>query len=128
MHVRAVDFVGIAVSDVAAAKEFYGGLLGLPVVSEFGDSWIEYDAGNVTLALIGADAAAVAKRLEAGPDAAIGVALAVPDVAAAVEELRQKGVPITVEATEFPPCFMATVQDPSGNWVWLHQRKDGTAG
>ncbi len=128
MRVRGVDFVGIAVSDMAAARDFYGNLLGLAAVGEFGDSWAEYDAGNVTLSLILADAQAIARRLEAGPDAAIGVALAVPDVAAAVAELRQKGVPVTVDTTEFPPCFMATVQDPSGNWVWLHQRKDGTAG
>ena len=128
MQVRGVDFVGIAVSDMAAAKEFYGGVLGLRPAGEFGDAWAEYEAGNVTLGLIKADAAAIAKRLAAGPDATIGVAIAVPHVAAAVAELREKGVPITTDTVEFPPCFMATVQDPSGNWIWLHQRKDGTAG
>ncbi len=128
MRVRGVDFVGIAVSDMAAAREFYGDALGLHPVGEFGENWAEYDAGNVTLSLILADEQAIRRRLEAGPDAAIGVAVAVPDVAAAVAELREKGVPVAVDPTEFPPCFMATVQDPSGNWVWLHQRKDGTAG
>lgn len=127
MQVRGIDFIGIAVSDIEAAKGFYGDLLGLPCTGGFGDNWVEYDAGNVSLALIKGEAEAIAKRVEAGPYAAIGVAVAVPDVAKAIEELRQKGVEIVTEATEFPPCFTAMVRDPSGNWVWLHQRKDGTA-
>ena len=110
MQVRGLDFVGVAVSCMAAAREFYGDILGLRPVGEFADSWAECDAGNVTLSLIEADAGAV------------------PDVAAAAAELRRKGVRITTETTEFPPCCMATLQDPSGDWVWLHQRKDGTAG
>ena len=128
MHPRGVDFVGIAVADIGAAKEFYGGKLGLGYLGDFGERWAEYDAGNVTLALIETDAEGIRQRLAAGPEAAIGVAIAVDDVEAAVAELRREGVPVAVEPTEFSPCFMATVQDPSGNWVWLHQRKDGTAG
>lgn len=128
MEIRGVDFVGVAVSDLTAAKRFYGDLLGIPCVGSFGDKWAEFDAGNVTLALIEGDQAAIAKRLEAGPYAAIGVALAVPDIQSAVAELRQHGVPITMEPIESPVCFTAMVQDPTGNWIWLHQRKDGTAG
>lgn len=128
MTIRGVDFVGVAVSDMDAARRFYGELLGLPQVGGFGDGWAEYDAGNVTLALIKGDADAIAKRVEAGPYAAIGVALAVDDAAKTVEALKQQGVAVTMDAQEFPPCFTAMVQDPSGNYVWLHQRKDGTAG
>lgn len=128
MQVRGVDFVGIAVSDLAEAKRFYGDLLGLPLVGEFGEKWAEYDAGNVTLSLIEGERDAIAKRLEAGPYAAIGVAIGVSDIEGAIAELRQHGVPITMDPAEFPPCFTAMVQDPTGNWVWLHQRKDGTAG
>lgn len=127
VKVRAVDFVGIAVSDMAAAKEFYGSVLGLELVSD-GDQWAEYSAGNVTLSLIAGEAEAIAKRVEAGPWAAVGVALAVADIEAAVAELKAKGVPVVTEVAEFPPCHLATVQDPAGNFVWLHQRKDGTAG
>ena len=128
MHVRGVDFVGIAVSDIDAAKAFYGEALGLPCTGGFGDRWVEYDAGNVTLALIKGEADAIAKRLEAGPFAAIGVALGVADVAATVAALQQRGVTVTMAPQEFPPCFTAMVLDPTGNHVWLHQRKDGTAG
>lgn len=128
MQVRGIDFVGVAVNDIDAAKAFYGDVLGLPQTGGFGDNWVEYEAGNLTLSLIKGDAAAIAKRIEAGPYAAIGVALAVPDVKAAIEELKQKGVTVSMDAQEFPPCFTAMVQDPTGNYVWLHQRKDGTAG
>jgi len=128
MQPRGVDFIGVAVSDIAAARTFYGEVLGLRAIGGFGEHWAEFDAGNVTIALIAADAEAIAQRLAAGPQAAVGVAIAVADVATAVEELRGRGVPIAIEATEFPPCHMAVVRDPTGNWVWLHQRKDGTAG
>ena len=130
MKARGIDFVGVAVSDMDAARTFYGDLLGLAELGSFGDPdrWLEFDAGNVTISLIKADAAAIARRLEAGPFASIGIAVAVEDIKTTVEELRQKGVPVTMDASEFPPCFTAMVQDPSGNHVWLHQRKDGSAG
>lgn len=128
MQVRGVDFVGVAVSDMDKAREFYGSFLGLAPVGEFSEDWVEYQAGNLTISLIKSDADAIAKRVELGPWTAIGFALAVPDVRAAVAELGSKGVPMTQDTSEFPPCYMATVQDPSGNYVWLHQRKDGTAG
>jgi predicted enzyme related to lactoylglutathione lyase len=128
MKVRGIDFVGIAVSDLEAAKDFYGNVLGLPASGDYGsDHWAEFDAGNVTLALIKGDAAAIAKRLEPGPYAAIGIAIAVADVEATVAELQAKGVKVTMDPKEFPPCFIAMVEDPTGNTIWLHQRKDGTA-
>lgn len=127
MQVRAVDFIGIPVAEIGPAKEFYGGHLGLRQTSGF-EGWAEYEAGNVTIALIQVGAEAIAARGAAGPEGTVGVALAVPDVRAAVEELRQKGVQIVQETADYPPCFMATLADPSGNYVWLHQRKDGTAG
>ena len=50
------------------------------------------------------------------------------DVAAAVEELRGKNVPVAMEPIETPVCFMAVVEDPDGNRILLHQRKDGSFG
>lgn len=127
MQVRAVDFIGVPVADMDAAKEFYGGHLGLRQTSG-SEGWSEYEAGNVTISLIHVGAEVIAARGAQDPLGMGGVALAVPDVRAALEELRQKGVQIVQETVEYPPCFMATLADPSGNYVWLHQRKDGTAG
>ena len=128
MQVRAVDFIGIPVKDIPSSQAFYGETLGLTPSGSFGETWAEYDAGGTTLALIKVDAETIDAAHSGGPYGTTGVALAVPDVAAAVEELRGKGVPIAFETAEYPPCFMAVVQDPSGNWLFLHQRKDGTAG
>jgi predicted enzyme related to lactoylglutathione lyase len=61
-----------------------------------------------------------------GQNAAI--ALAVEDVAAAVEELRGKGVTVETGPHESGVCYSALIRDPDGNLLILHQRKDGTAG
>ena len=124
MHPRGVDFVGIAVADIGAAKEFYGGKLGLGYLGDFGERWAEYDAGNVAVSLYHDEGAAAGEPVSRNAT----VAFAVPDVRAAVEELRREGSRVLQEVEEYPPCFMATVTDPFGNTVMLHQRKDGTAG
>ena len=128
MKVRAVDFIGIPVRDMAAARAFYGEALGLPMIHTFGDTWAEYDAGNVTLAVIGVDPDEWTGQSSGSWQTKTGVALGVSDVKAAVADLASKGVKVTSEVQDFPPCFMAMVEDPDGNSVFLHQRKDGTAG
>jgi len=123
MRVRAVDFVGIAVPDMARAQAFYRDVLGLAPLFE-SDGWAEYDAGNVAVSLYHDEGAAAGEPVSRNAT----VAFAVPDVRAAVEELRREGSRVLQEVEEYPPCFMATVTDPFGNTVMLHQRKDGTAG
>jgi predicted enzyme related to lactoylglutathione lyase len=49
-------------------------------------------------------------------------------VRAAVAELRGKGVAVLSEPYETGICFLATIADPDGNRLILHQRKDGSAG
>ncbi len=51
-----------------------------------------------------------------------------PGVNAVIEELRQKGVKIVSDIGETPVCYEALIQDPDGNLLLIHQRKDGTAG
>lgn len=123
VQVRAVDFVGVAVPDMEQAKAFYRDSLGLTPLHE-SDGWAEYDTGNVAIALYShPDAAASAPSMRNAV-----VALAVPDIRAAVAELQAKGVGVLQEILEYEPCYMATVMDPFGNSIMLHQRKDGTAG
>ena len=45
-----------------------------------------------------------------------------------MDELRTSGHAVAMDTTETPVCFMATMHDPDGNTLILHQRKDGTAG
>lgn len=118
MKVLAIDFVVTNVSNREKAKAFYQGVLGIqdPISQESGP-WMEFDTKPVALAL-----------MEMGEAPQTSIALAVEDVVAAVEELRPKGVEIRMEPMDTPDCIMAGIADPDGNFILLHQRKDGTVG
>jgi predicted enzyme related to lactoylglutathione lyase len=124
MQVRAVDFVLLSVSDTEKSVAFYRDTLGLTPASQWPPFWYEFDAGGVTIAIGKPPPEAPQPPYNGG----VSVALAVPDAAAAVAELRAKGVPILQDAGESSVCYMALIADPDGNLIWLHQRKDGTAG
>ena len=51
-----------------------------------------------------------------------GIMFAVPEINAAVAELRQRGVNVG-DPMEHEPCFMAFAEDTEGNQLILHQRK-----
>jgi predicted enzyme related to lactoylglutathione lyase len=122
---RGVDFVSYTVTDMARSQAFYRDVLGLEATSPWGGPGTSYmpfaelEAGGTAISLT---------QLPGGPHPNGIIALAVEDVAAAVEELRGKGVEIEMERIETPDCFMAVIADPDGNKLLLHQRKDGTAG
>lgn len=127
MKVKAIDFVVSHVTDVPEAVAFYRDTLGIDAAfirNEVftGDgtqnTWTEFDTQPVTLAL-------VRWEQEAGRP---GIALAVDDVEAAVEELRSKGVEIVMEPTDSGSCLMAWVKDPWGNLICIHHRHDGSVG
>lgn len=124
MNVRAIDFVAIHVADMKRSLAFYGDVLGIVIPPDDADHplhhmWAELDTHPVTLAL-------VHDPEHAGKGC--GAALAVADVAAAVAEVRAAGHPVVMDTFETPVCFMASIADPDGNILYLHQRKDGTAG
>jgi catechol 2,3-dioxygenase-like lactoylglutathione lyase family enzyme len=53
IEVERVDFVRIPVTDIEKAKRFYGEVLGLEQkLNSPGDDWIEFETGNVTLAVM----------------------------------------------------------------------------
>ena len=120
MKVRAIDFVAVNVSDMARAKRFYRDTLGLefPIWDDT-PRWQEFQSEPVALAL---------REDRQSPGLNAAIALAVEDVAAAVEELRAKGVEIEGGPHESGVCYSALIRDPDGNLLILHQRKDGTAG
>jgi len=124
MKPRAVDFISYSVTDMDRSEAFYRDVLGLDVEVPRGESGTRA-AGYMELAA-GGTAISLTVLPQLHPNAV--VALSVEDVNAAVEELRGKGVGISMEPIETPVCYMAVVEDPDGNRILIHQRKNGTFG
>ena len=110
MQVEQVDFVSVLTQDIARAKKFYGETLGLSIETE-GESDLEFTLGQVTLDV----------GQEFAPSPA-GIAIRVPDVAAARAELEAKGVQFDGEIIDTGVCHFAFFEDPDGNKLMLHRR------
>ncbi len=118
MKIKAIGFVGIPVTDVKRAREFYEGVLDLKVSEEMmGGRWIEYTVGDDTLAI-----ANVGEQW-APSDQGTGAALEVEDFDDAIKRLKDRHVRFVAEPFETPCCHMAVVQDPDGNKLIIHKLK-----
>lgn len=118
MKVKEIGFVAIPVTDVARARKFYEGVLGLQTSGEFLDGrWIEYGVGKDTLAIANVGDA------WRPSDQGTGAALEMEDFDAAIAELKKANVTFTAEAFETPVCHMAVIQDPDGNKIMIHKLK-----
>jgi len=117
IKVKELAFIFYPVTDIARARRFYEGLLGLKaaVEGEFapGQWWIEYDIAGQAL---------VISNGVPSPKAA-NLVLEVVSLDDAVAALRAANVPLIGEVTEFPPCRMCRIADPDGNEIGLHQIK-----
>lgn len=111
-----MDFVSFLTQDIARARRFYAETLGLAIESE-GEHDIEFRAGQVTLDIF--DPASIGQGFAPSP---AGLALRVPDVAAARSELESKGVQFDGETIDTGVCHMAPFRDPDGNALMLHRR------
>ena len=118
MKVERTDFVSVFTQDIKRAREFYAGTLGLEIESE-GESDMELRCGQVTLDVF--DPSSIGQAFAVSP---AGLALRVPDVDAARDELEAKGVEFDGETIETGVCRMASFKDPDGNALLLHRRFD----
>ena len=50
-------------------------------------------------------------------------ALEVEDFDEAISSLKHAGVKILMDPYESPVCFMALIEDPDGNQIMIHKRK-----
>lgn len=116
MKVNSIAFVGIPVTDMGRARDFYEGVLGLQPDPEMAsEKWTEYPIGSGTLALgcIGdqwkpsADGTSAALEVESLPDA--------------IARLAERKVPF--DEVDSPVCRMAVTQDPDGNKLIIHKLK-----
>jgi predicted enzyme related to lactoylglutathione lyase len=121
MKVKEIGFVTYAITDVKRAKDFYEGVLGLtPATAWESDemAFIEYEIGPHTLAI-----GKGAENFKPGKTGAT-VALEVEDFEAAVAKVKEAGVKILMEPKEWPSCHMAVIEDPDGNQIMIHHRKE----
>jgi len=116
MQVEQVDFVSVLTQDIPRAKAFYGETLGLPIETE-GENDLEFTLGQVTLDVF--NPASIGQEFAPTP---AGIAIRVPDVAAARAELEAKGVRFDGEIVDSGVCHFAFFKDPDGNALMLHRR------
>jgi catechol 2,3-dioxygenase-like lactoylglutathione lyase family enzyme len=115
--ITSLAFILYPVTDLAAARRFYEESLGLRLTHSFADQWFEYDLGDTTFAIAAADAE------HPVPTRGAVVAFEVDDLQAEVARLKGLGIAPTRDVAETPVCQLASVRDPDGNAILLHQRR-----
>jgi len=123
LKVTEIAFSCYPVTEMARARKFYEGVLGLRETYHAGEpggmEWTEYDIANGTLS-IGAGAPNWQPRADG-----CSVGLEVEDFDAAIAHLQAQGVKFHMEPFETPVCRMAFIHDPDGNTLCIHKRKPG---
>jgi catechol 2,3-dioxygenase-like lactoylglutathione lyase family enzyme len=116
IEVETVDFVSVLTQDIPRAKKFYGETLGLPIETE-GENDLEFTLGQVTLDVF--NPASIGQEFAPSP---AGIAIRVPDVAAARAALEARGVEFDGDIVDSGVCHFAFFKDPDGNALMLHRR------
>ena len=112
------DFVAIPTNDFDASCHFYGEVLGLPRNEHLDhEDWVEYEASNLTLAVMTPHT----HDYEFAPLPSSTIALGVADVAEAKAQLEAAGLEVG-EVWDSGVCNGVGVDDPAGNRILLHHR------
>lgn len=116
MKVTATAFVGIPVTEMKRAREFYEDVLGLrPDPKMTGEMWTEYPIADGTLAI-----ACIGEQWKPS-DQGTSAALEVESLEDAILRLEEKRIPY--DKFDSPVCRMAAIQDPDGNKLVIHKLK-----
>jgi extradiol dioxygenase family protein len=115
---RRVDFIAVPTKDRDRAERFYGEMLGLERNPNSTDTWVEFETGNVTLALV--DPESAGQPVAPLPFAAI--VLRVDDVDDAKAKLQAEGIEFLGETFDSGVCNGAAFKDPDRNGLMLHHR------
>ena len=116
--VERVDFVAVPTRDRERAVEFYGETLGLERNPNSTETWVEFETGNVTLAIVVPEE--IGQEFAPLPFGAL--ALRVRDVAETRARLEGAGVEFAGEIFDSGVCKGAVFKDPDGNGLLLHHR------
>jgi predicted enzyme related to lactoylglutathione lyase len=118
IDVERVDYIRVPVKDIEEAKHFYGEVLALEQnPNSPADDWIEFEVGNLTLAVMTPHT----HDYEFTPLPPGTLALRVADVADAKAKLEAAGIQVN-EMWDSGLCCGAGTRDPSGNPILLHRR------
>jgi catechol 2,3-dioxygenase-like lactoylglutathione lyase family enzyme len=121
-----VDFVAVPTRDRERAEQFYGETLGFERNPNSTEKWVEFETGNLTLALVEPEK----WGMEFDPLPFGAIAIRVPDVAEARRVLERAGIEVTGETWDSGVCHGAAFTDPDGNGLLIHRRyapyADGT--
>jgi predicted enzyme related to lactoylglutathione lyase len=118
VKIKNIAFVGIPVTDMKRAREFYEGVLGLETSDEMGHGkWVEYAIGDDTLAI-----GSVGDQWKPSADGT-SVAIEMENFDEAIKRLKDRHVRFAAEPFESPCRHMAVVQDPDGNKLIIHKLK-----
>ncbi len=116
--ITGTDFITVATQDFDAAKEFYGGVLGLPMSAKWGDMPAgEFETGTLTIAVMQSDAFGIEFRANNHP-----IEFHVDDVPAAQAVLESRGVDFKADIIDSGFCHQAFFEDPDGNALAIHNR------
>jgi len=116
--ITGTDFITVATKDLDTAVAFYGGVLGLQESKRWGNMpAVEFETGNLTIAVMQSDAFGIEFRANNHP-----IEMRVEDFEAAREELISRGVEFKGETIDSGVCFQAFFEDPDGNALAIHHR------
>jgi catechol 2,3-dioxygenase-like lactoylglutathione lyase family enzyme len=118
IEAQRVDFVAVPIRDPERAERFYVETLGLEKNPLSTDTWVEFETGNLTLALVEPEK----HGIPFSPLPFGAIAIRVPDVAEARRKLEAAGVEFTGEIWDSSVCHGAAFTDPDGNGLLLHHR------
>jgi isopenicillin-N N-acyltransferase-like protein len=122
---KRLDNIDVVCIDVEPLREFYGGLLGLPLRLPYepGQGWIGFRAGDVVIYFIEEEAAGPhpPPRFsgQANPPGIDSFAFEVDDLDAAIAELTAREVSWAGDIIESEWYRYRGLHDPEGNLVYL---------
>jgi predicted enzyme related to lactoylglutathione lyase len=118
--VQSIAFTSYPVTDLARARAFYEGVIGLKYetgLEQGGMGFAEYEVGGGYFSIL------TGVPNWAPSDHGPGIAFEVADFDAAIAALRENGVTFAMEPFETPVCRMALIFDPDRNQVIIHKLK-----
>jgi predicted enzyme related to lactoylglutathione lyase len=116
--ITSIAFTVYPVSNMERARTFYEHVLGLHKSYAYHNEWVEYDLGESTFAITTTDMGHTP-----GSKGAV-VAFEVSDLDAFVQKMKERAVVFVTEVFDTPVCRMAVIEDPDGNHITIHKRKN----